>query len=93
MSSAIREAAENFSLTFFPWANPTFGDHERESDLAGIIGEALECRIWLYSQSGEWGFEWETPEAGVIIVTPALVVRDERKGPRRVVMQQSILGL
>ena len=91
-SSAIREAAEHFSLTFFPWANPTFGDQEREGDLAGIIGEALECRVWLCGQTGEWGFEWEGTGRGAVVVSPALVV-SEMRGPRRVVIEQSIVGV
>ncbi|KAJ4381017.1 hypothetical protein N0V86_003364 [Didymella sp. IMI 355093] len=92
-SSAIREAAEHFSLTFFPWANPTFGDQERESDLAGIITEALETRIWLVGQTGEWDFEWEVPGRGAVVVSPSLVVRDDGRGPRRVVLDQSIVGI
>jgi hypothetical protein len=91
-SSAIREAAELFSLTFFPWANPTFGDQDREGDLVGIIGEALECRIWLCGQMGEWGFEWEGVGRGAVVVSPALIVRD-MGGPRRVVMDQSVVGI
>lgn len=92
-SSAIREAAEHFSLTFFPWANPTFGDQERESDLAGIIGEALECRIWLYGQTGEWMYEWEVPSRGAVVVAPSLVVREDGRGPRRVVLDQCVVGI
>ncbi|KAH6618469.1 hypothetical protein C7974DRAFT_400140 [Boeremia exigua] len=88
-SSAIREAAEHFSLTFFPWANPSFGDQEREGDLAGIIAEALESRIWLVGQSAEWSFEWEEPGRGTVVLKPAVVVR-EGGGPRRVVMGQSV---
>ncbi|KAF1929451.1 uncharacterized protein M421DRAFT_419983 [Didymella exigua CBS 183.55] len=91
--SAIREAAEHFSLTFFPWANPVFGDQERESDLAGIVTEALETRIWLVGQTGEWDFEWEVPGRGAVVVSPSLVVREERRGPRRVVLDQSVVGV
>jgi hypothetical protein len=92
-SSAIREAAEHFSLAFFPWANPTFGDQERESDLAGIMTEALEIRIWLAGQIGEWDFEWEIPGRGAVIVSPSLVVRENERGPRRVVLDQSVVGI
>ncbi|KAF3046124.1 hypothetical protein E8E12_011237 [Didymella heteroderae] len=92
-SSAIREAAENFSLTFFPWANPTFGDQEREGDLAGIMTEALETRIWLAGQTGEWDFEWGFLGRGLIVVSPSLVVREYGRGPRRVVMDQNVVGV
>ncbi|KAJ8114282.1 hypothetical protein OPT61_g3798 [Boeremia exigua] len=91
-TSAIREAAEHFSLAFFPWANPTSGDQERESDLAGVITEALECRIWLLGQSADWAFEWEEPGRGVVVMKPAVVVR-ENGGPRRVVGVQSVAGI
>lgn len=90
-SSSIREAAEHFSLTFFPWANPTFGDQGREGDLAGIITEALETRIWLAGQIGEWDFEWEVPGRGAVVVSPSLVVRENGRGPRRVVLDQSVV--
>ncbi|UPX16276.1 uncharacterized protein EKO05_0006686 [Ascochyta rabiei] len=92
-SSAIREAAEHFSLTFFPWADPTFGDQERESDLAGLIGETLECRIWLCGQASEWGFDWEIPGRGAVVVAPGLVVKDDGRAPRRVVLNQSVVGI
>lgn len=92
-AASIREAAEHFSLTFFPWANPAFGDQERESDLVAIIGEALECRVWLCGQAGEWDFEWEVPGRGAVVVAPALLVREDRRGPRRVVLNQSIVSI
>ncbi|XPS72497.1 hypothetical protein M3J09_004662 [Ascochyta lentis] len=92
-SSVIREAAEHFSLTFFPWANPAFGDQERESDLTRIIGEALECRVWLCGQPGEWGFEMEVPGRGMVVVAPSLVVKDDGRAPRRVVLNQSVVGM
>jgi hypothetical protein len=93
VSSAIREAAEHFSLTFFPWANPSFGDQERESDLVAIIVEALECRIWLCAQVGEWTFEWEAPSRGGVIVAPALIVKENGRGPRKAVLDQSVVGI
>ncbi|KAJ4343090.1 hypothetical protein N0V95_006787 [Ascochyta clinopodiicola] len=92
-SAAIREAAEHFSLTFFPWADPAFGDQERESDLAGLIAEALECRIWLYGLASEWCFDWEVPGRGAVLVAPSLVVRDDGRAPRRVVLNSSVVGI
>ena len=80
-------------MTFFPWANPTFGDQEREGDLAGVITRALETRIWLAGQIGEWDFEWEVPGRGAVVVSPSLVVRENGKRPRRVVVDQSVVGI
>ena len=34
ISSEIREAAEHFSLAFFPWVNPTASDQEKEDNQA-----------------------------------------------------------
>jgi hypothetical protein len=74
---AIREAAEHFSLTFFPWATPSFSDSDREHDLATLIGEALQCRIWLFGQPRGWAFEWEGgSRGGGVVVAPGLVVLD-----------------
>lgn len=92
-STAIREAAEHFSLTFFPWANPIFGDQERESGLAGIIGEILECRLWLFGLVGQWSFEWEVPGRGAVVVAPSLVVREHGGGPRKVILDQNNAGI
>jgi hypothetical protein len=41
---------------------------------------------------GEWGFEWEGVGRGAVVVSPALIVRD-MGGPRRVVMDQSVVGI
>ncbi|KAJ4989329.1 hypothetical protein SVAN01_05234 [Stagonosporopsis vannaccii] len=90
-SSAILSAAEHFSLTFFPWANPALSEQEREADLAHIITEALECVIWMGGQREEWGFEWEECGRGVVVLWPGLVVRDG--GPRRVVLGQRVGGV
>ncbi|KAI1563043.1 hypothetical protein A1F97_08102 [Pyrenophora tritici-repentis] len=63
--SNIREAAEHFSLTFFPWANPASCDQDKDDDLGRIMTEALEISIWLLGQPGLYEFEWEGTVGGV----------------------------
>lgn len=91
-SSAIRAAAEQFSLTFFPWANPSLSEQDRENDLTGLITEALEARIWMVGQAAEWNFEWEEPGRMAVVIWPGLVVA-EGQGPRRVVLGQRVVGI
>ncbi|KAF1834584.1 hypothetical protein BDW02DRAFT_330137 [Decorospora gaudefroyi] len=76
--SNIREAAEHFSLTFFPWANPTASDQEKDEHLARILADALEVRIWLLGQPGRYAFVWEDTGRRGVLVSPA-VVRDGRE--------------
>ncbi|KAF1851955.1 uncharacterized protein K460DRAFT_271897 [Cucurbitaria berberidis CBS 394.84] len=78
--SDMREAAEHFSLTFFPWANPTSSDQEREDDLTRIISEALEVRIWLFGQPFSYEFEWEGTGRRGVLVSPGLVRRTDGRG-------------
>ncbi|RAR02957.1 hypothetical protein DDE82_005513 [Stemphylium lycopersici] len=71
--SNSREAAEHFSLTFFPWANPQSSDQEKDEDLARIITEALGVRIWLFGQPDIYEFQWEGAGRRGVIVSPGLV--------------------
>lgn len=93
----MREAAEHFSLTFFPWANPTASDQEREDDLTRIIGDVLQMRIWLFGQPGEYAFRWEQVGRRGVVVAPELVVCEEgdgiRKGRERVVLEGGMVGV
>jgi len=73
--SNIREAAEHFSLTFFPWANPTCSDQDKDDDLGRIITEALEVRIWLFGQPDIYEFEWEGTGRRGVLISPGLVRR------------------
>ncbi|CAO2651029.1 Nn.00g093260.m01.CDS01 [Neocucurbitaria sp. VM-36] len=93
--SDMREAAEHFSLTFFPWANPTASDQEREEDLARIISEALELRIWLFGQPFSYEFEWEGTGRRGVLVSPGLIRRanEQGEGERRMVMEGTVVGL
>ncbi|RMZ74352.1 cell wall integrity and stress response component [Pyrenophora seminiperda CCB06] len=73
--SNIREAAEHFSLTFFPWANPAACDQDKDDDLGRIITAALEVRIWLFGQPGMYEFEWEETGRRGVLISPGLVRR------------------
>jgi hypothetical protein len=73
--SNIREAAEHFALTFFPWANPTSSDQDKDEDLARIITDTLTMRIWLFGQSDTYDFEWEGVGERGIVINPGLVKR------------------
>jgi len=75
IQSNIREAAEHFSLTFFPWANPASCDQNKDDDLGRIIAEALEARIWLFGQPGMYEFEWEGTGRRGVLISPGLVRR------------------
>lgn len=84
LQSSIREAAEHFSLTFFPWAQPASSDQDKDQDLARIIAAALEKRVWLWGQPGEWAFVWEGTGRRGVLVCPGVVGRAQDGGERRV---------
>jgi len=90
--SALRAAAEHFSLTFFPWLDPSLDDSEREADLAETLSSALQCRMWLLGLEGAWGVEWQESGNGVVVVRPAVVVSGEG-GRKREVLGQSVLAI
>ncbi|KAF2017422.1 hypothetical protein BU24DRAFT_490592 [Aaosphaeria arxii CBS 175.79] len=79
-SSSIREAAEHFALTFFPWANPGCSDQERDEDLVQIIQSSLDTMIWLYGQPFLYDFMWEGVGSRGIIVSPGLVKLSDGSG-------------
>ncbi|KAF2792301.1 hypothetical protein K505DRAFT_326253 [Melanomma pulvis-pyrius CBS 109.77] len=78
--SDIREAAEHFALTFFPWANPTYGDQEKDEDLVQLISSALDLSIWLYGQPFIYEFLWEGVGRRGIVVSPGLTKATDSKG-------------
>ena len=80
--SETREAAEHFSLTFFPWANPTSSDQDRDDDFARIITDTLTVRIWLFGQLDTYEFEWEGVGQRGIVINPGLVKRKWRSDSR-----------
>jgi hypothetical protein len=93
--SQIREAAEHFSLTYFPWANPVADDQEKEDDLTRIISEALETSIWLFGQPGEFEYRWDSVGTRGLVVSPELVRRDvgDRDTRGRVVLESGVVAL
>ena len=91
--SDIREAAEHFSLTFFPWANPGSDDQEKEDDLTRVISEALEIRVWLYGQPAEYEFRWDGVGTRGVVVSPELVRGDGQGGRGRVLVESGVAGL
>ncbi|KAF2689580.1 hypothetical protein K458DRAFT_413851 [Lentithecium fluviatile CBS 122367] len=70
--SDIREAAEHFALTFFPWANPAYHEKEKDEELVRIISEALDVSIWLYGQPYLYEFVWEGVGRRGTVVAPGL---------------------
>lgn len=95
IQSDIREAAEHFSLAFFPWANPGSDDQEVENNLTRIISEALETRIWLFGQPVEYEFRWDGVGTRGLVVSPELVRQDSegQDGRGRVVLESNVMGL
>jgi hypothetical protein len=93
--SDIREAAEHFSLTFFPWANPVADDQEKEDDLTHVISEAMDTRIWLFGQPSEFVFRWDGVGTRGVVVSPELVKQDSNDGSGRgrVVLESGVAGL
>lgn len=89
LSSGIREAAEHFSLTFFPWANPTDNDQERDERLIHIISSALSLRIWLFGQPNVYDFSWERAGSRGVVVSPALV----RRTDGRVILEMGVISV
>lgn len=89
LQSAIREAAEHFALTFFPWANPGFFDHEKDEDLVQIMSNALDLMIWLYGQPSAYEFLWESVGRRGMLVAPGLVKVTDGNG--RSSMQPRVL--
>jgi len=90
--SDIREAAEHFSLTFFPWANPGSDDQEKEDDLTRVIGEAMKTRVWLFGQPSEYEFRWDGVGTRGIAVSPELV-RKDGSARGRVLVESNVAGL
>jgi hypothetical protein len=90
-SATMREAAEHFSLTFFPWGDPSSRDVEREDDLLRILSEALELQVWLFGQPDEWVFEWTAADRGVV-VRPGLQRTNER-GNTKVVLERDVVAI
>ncbi|KAF2036130.1 hypothetical protein EK21DRAFT_52565 [Setomelanomma holmii] len=93
IASSIREAAEHFSLTFFPWAHPGSDDAEKDDDLARIISEALETRIWLCGQPDEYVFRWDGIGSRGVVVSPELVTTHGDGGRSRVVLESGVAGI
>ncbi|EMD96012.1 hypothetical protein COCC4DRAFT_29483 [Bipolaris maydis ATCC 48331] len=80
IQSSAREAAEHFSMTFFPWANPTCSDQQKDEDLTSIIIEAREISIWLFGQPYVYEFEWGGAGRRGVLVSPGLVRRTHATG-------------
>ncbi|CAI6260950.1 unnamed protein product [Periconia digitata] len=88
--SDIREAAEHFALTFFPWINPMVQDQEKDQDLIRIMTTALELSIWLYGQPYQYEFMWEDPGLRGTAITPGLTRTTDGSG-RKVIPPHVLL--
>ncbi|KAF2130871.1 hypothetical protein P153DRAFT_365506 [Dothidotthia symphoricarpi CBS 119687] len=89
LSSNTREAAEHFSLTFFPWANPTASDQDKDEGLTHIISSTLELRIWLFGQPGVYDLVWEGAGRRGVVVSPALV----RRVDGRIILEAGVISV
>ncbi|KAF2656423.1 hypothetical protein K491DRAFT_691972 [Lophiostoma macrostomum CBS 122681] len=80
MQSAIEKAAEHFSSTFFPWANPSYRDEDKDEHLAQVIANALDFNIWLYGQPFIYEFLWSDGmgRRGVVVAPGLKKVSDVR---------------
>ncbi|KAJ4297544.1 hypothetical protein N0V90_005436 [Kalmusia sp. IMI 367209] len=80
--SDIREAAEHFALTFFPWANPAYADQDKDENLVDVINNALDLSVWLFGQPFLYEFVWEGVGRRGTLVAPGLQkCTDERGRP------------
>jgi hypothetical protein len=86
----MREAAEHFSLTFFPWANPAADDQDKDDGLTRVIGEALELRVWLFGQPSEYEWRWDGVGSRGVVVSPQ-VMRVDGSGERGRVVVESVV--
>jgi hypothetical protein len=93
--SDVREAAEHFSLTFFPWAIPGGDDHDKDADLTRIIAETLETRIWLFGQPHVYEFRWDGVGQRGVAISPELVRRSDEDGERngRLVLESGVAAI
>ncbi|KAF2865317.1 hypothetical protein BDV95DRAFT_612711 [Massariosphaeria phaeospora] len=92
--SSIREAAEHFALTFFPWANPSISDHEKDEDLVHLITSALDLSLWLRGQPFLYEFVWEEVGRRGIVVKPGFArwVEGSESG-RKMLLEGSVEGI
>ncbi|KAL1606683.1 hypothetical protein SLS60_004090 [Paraconiothyrium brasiliense] len=77
--SDIREAAEHFALTFFPWANPAYADQDKDENLVDAINNALDLSLWLFGQPYLYEWVWEEVGRRGTVISPGMIrVTDER---------------
>jgi hypothetical protein len=88
----MREAAEHFALTFFPWANPNYTDQERDEDLVHIIYSALEVAVWLYGQPFACEVLWDGVGRSGIVVSPRVVRVVDDGGHGQVVLENVVVA-
>lgn len=92
LQPTMRDAAEQFSLTFFPWADPGFGDIERDAELVQNISHALDTVVWLYGQPylrTEFIWQAHVTNRGTVI-SPGLVGVGPSEGTRDVLLEPAI---
>ncbi|KAI8934802.1 hypothetical protein NX059_008485 [Plenodomus lindquistii] len=90
--SDAREAAEHFSLTFFPWADPSASDQDRDDALASLIQLALDINVWLYGEPSLYAFEWEETGRRGVLVSPSLIKwTDSAEGSDRKVVVEGVV--
>ena len=80
--SDIREAAEHFALTFFPWANPIYADADKDENLADVINNALDLSLWLFGQPYLYEWLWEEVGRRGTVIAPGLVRITDETGRR-----------
>jgi hypothetical protein len=61
------------------------------------MSEALEMRIWLFGQPGEYEFRWDGVGTRGVVVRPELVMRLDGeasgRGRGKVVLESSVVAL
>ncbi|KAF1977709.1 hypothetical protein BU23DRAFT_550388 [Bimuria novae-zelandiae CBS 107.79] len=78
--SDIREAAEHFGLTFFPWANPIYADRDKDESLVDVLNHALDLSLWLFGQPYLYEWVWEEVGRRGTMVAPGLVRATDERG-------------
>lgn len=95
IDSSTHEAADHFAITFFPWVNPASRESDKEQDLASIVAQALQIRIWLFGEPHLYDFKWEETGKRGILVSPSLIRRTGEPGDdsERVVVEGVVVAV
>jgi hypothetical protein len=68
-------------------------DQDKDEDLARIIVETLETRVWLFGQPGTYQFEWEGTGRRGVLVSPGLVRKTDTGNEMERVVEGVVIGI